>query len=68
MQGLTCLVLDDSFMNCKKAQELGWTAVHLLEPEDPEPPEKACKYQIRSLQELPKLFPDLFKTDPERGL
>jgi len=53
---------DDSYMNCKRAQELRWTTVHILEPEDPEPAVRACKYQIRSLEELRVIFPQFFKS------
>jgi pyrimidine and pyridine-specific 5'-nucleotidase len=53
---------DDSYMNCKRAQELGWTTVHILEPEDPEPAVRACKFQIRSLEELRVIFPQFFKS------
>jgi pyrimidine and pyridine-specific 5'-nucleotidase len=53
---------DDSYINCKRAQELGWTAVHILEPEDPEPAVRACKYQIRRLEELQAIFPLFFKS------
>lgn len=53
---------DDSHLNCRHAQARGWTTVHLLEPEDPEPATKAAKYQIRSLEELRDIFPQFFKT------
>jgi pyrimidine and pyridine-specific 5'-nucleotidase len=53
---------DDSHLNCRHAQARGWTAVHLLEPEDPEPQVRASKHQIRSLEELRNLFPQFFKT------
>ncbi|KAI9825057.1 MAG: hypothetical protein M1832_001376 [Thelocarpon impressellum] len=52
---------DDSFMNCREAHKLGWTAAHLLEPDDPEPPERASDHQIRSLDELRTLLPQFFK-------
>ncbi len=55
---------DDSYTNCKQAHALGWTAVHLLEPGDPEPATKAAKHQIRSLEELRHLFPRFFKSYP----
>jgi pyrimidine and pyridine-specific 5'-nucleotidase len=53
---------DDSALNCSKAEELGWTAVHLVEEGEPVPPQKACNYQIRHLEQLRTLFPQLFKT------
>jgi len=56
-----CYFVDDSFLNCKKAEELGWTTAHLVEEGEPEPAVKACKNQIRHLEELRALFPQLFK-------
>jgi pyrimidine and pyridine-specific 5'-nucleotidase len=53
---------DDSAQNCRKAEELGWTATHLVEEGEPLPEKKPCKYQIRHLEELRTLFPKLFKT------
>jgi pyrimidine and pyridine-specific 5'-nucleotidase len=58
-----CFFVDDSALNCQKAEELGWTAVHLLEPEDPDPEVKAAKYQVRGLEELRELFPQFFLPD-----
>lgn len=56
--------VDDSYLNCEKAYERGWTnTVHLVEPQVPNPPTKASKYQISSLKELPALFPELFKNE-----
>ena len=52
---------DDSHLNCRYAQQRGWTTVHLLEPEDPDPEVKAAKYQIRDLEELRDVFPEIFK-------
>ncbi|KAG9238844.1 HAD-like domain-containing protein [Amylocarpus encephaloides] len=57
-----CYFVDDSGLNCKKAEELGWTTSHLVEEGEPLPTEKICKYQIRHLDELRSLFPHLFKT------
>ena len=55
--------VDDSHLNCKHSFARGWTnSVHLVEPDVPGPAEKACKYQISSLNELPGLFPELMKT------
>ena len=56
--------VDDSHLNCKHAFARGWgNSVHLVEPDVPEPPEKACKYQISALKELLDLFPELLKDD-----
>ncbi|KAF2450932.1 pyrimidine 5-nucleotidase [Karstenula rhodostoma CBS 690.94] len=57
-----CYFVDDSFINTKAAQERGWHTAHLLDPEDPEPPTRAAKHQIRSLEELRDIFPHLFKS------
>jgi pyrimidine and pyridine-specific 5'-nucleotidase len=53
--------LDDSALNCRKAEELGWTSIHLVEEGEPLPTQKACKYQIRHLEDLRSLFPQFFK-------
>lgn len=52
---------DDSYLNCRKAEELGWTTAHLVEEGESSPAVKACKYQIRHLEELRALFPQFFK-------
>ncbi|EAW14195.1 putative pyrimidine 5'-nucleotidase [Aspergillus clavatus NRRL 1] len=57
-----CYFVDDSYLNCKHAAERGWTTVHLVEPMLPVPPVPASQYMIRSLEELRKLFPQLFKS------
>ncbi|KAN0104688.1 pyrimidine 5-nucleotidase [Hyaloscypha variabilis] len=56
-----CYFVDDSFLNCKKADELGWSVAHLVEEGEPLPATKACKYQIRHLEELRAVFPQVFK-------
>ena len=56
------LSLDDSYINCRAAHERGWNVAHLLDRNDPTPPQQAGKYQIRSLQELREVFPEVFKT------
>jgi len=56
-----CYFVDDSALNCRKAEELGWTTTHLVEEGEPLPTEKVCKYQIRHVQELRTLFPQFFK-------
>lgn len=53
---------DDSFLNCAKAQEFGWTVAHLVEEGLPTPKRQASQYQIKSLQELRKIFPQFFKS------
>ncbi|TGZ82991.1 pyrimidine 5-nucleotidase [Ascodesmis nigricans] len=57
-----CFFIDDSWGNCRAAEEFGWGNVVLkLEPEDPEPEKKPCKWEIKELRELRDLFPELFK-------
>ncbi|KAL8837235.1 MAG: hypothetical protein Q9170_002608 [Blastenia crenularia] len=60
-RGEECYFVDDSHLNCRHAQARGWTTAHLLEPELPEPPERAAKYQIRDLSELRSIFAQFFK-------
>ena len=55
-------VADDSYMNTKAAQALGWTAAHLVEPSQLLPATQACRYQIRSLEELRDIYPQFFQT------
>jgi pyrimidine and pyridine-specific 5'-nucleotidase len=56
------MVIDDSYINCKAAHERGWKVAHYLDESMPSPPQKAAEYQIRSLQELRKTFPEVFKS------
>ncbi|KAL8806327.1 MAG: hypothetical protein Q9223_004584 [Gallowayella weberi] len=60
--GIEDLFEDDSHLNCRHAQARGWTTAHLLEPDRPEPPEKASKYQIRDLESLRSIFPHFFRS------
>jgi pyrimidine and pyridine-specific 5'-nucleotidase len=53
---------DDSYINCEAAEKRGWKTAHLLDPSDPEPKKPASKYQIRSLEELRKIFPEVFNS------
>jgi pyrimidine and pyridine-specific 5'-nucleotidase len=54
--------VDDSFLNCKAAAARGWrNTAHLVEPEVPDPPQKACRYQISELKQVLDLFPELLK-------
>ncbi|KAH8592972.1 HAD-like domain-containing protein [Bisporella sp. PMI_857] len=57
-----CYFIDDSALNCAKAQELGWHTTHLVEAGDPLPTEMCCKYRARHLEDLRSLFPQFFKT------
>lgn len=56
-----CFFVDDSALNCREARKRGWTVVHKLEQEDPEPEVRAGTYQIRSLEELRGLLSQFFK-------
>ncbi|KAL2021968.1 hypothetical protein VTK56DRAFT_6387 [Thermocarpiscus australiensis] len=58
-----CFFVDDSYSNCKKAQELGWTVAHLVEEGVKPPRTPACKHQIRHLEDLRTVFPQFFKSD-----
>lgn len=55
-----CYFVDDSALNCRHADERGWTVVHKLEKEDPAPESKAGRYQIHDLEELRSIFPQFF--------
>ncbi|KAF2760631.1 pyrimidine 5-nucleotidase [Pseudovirgaria hyperparasitica] len=57
-----CFFVDDSFINCKAAKELGWTAAHLIDSTEPEPTTRASQYQINDLEELRDIYPQFFKS------
>ncbi|KAL9057091.1 MAG: hypothetical protein Q9162_002525 [Coniocarpon cinnabarinum] len=57
-----CYFVDDSALNCRAAQGLGWTTAHLVEMTEEPPKEPASRFQIRSLYELPNIFPQFFKS------
>lgn len=57
-----CYFVDDSYINCQKAQEIGWTTAHLVEETNRLPRTQASKYQIRHLEELRTIFPQFFKS------
>ena len=63
VQKTTLLICeDDSATNCRKSEALGWTAIHLVEDGESLPTRQACRYSVRSLEELRTLFPKFFKT------
>ncbi|EPE06138.1 pyrimidine nucleotidase [Ophiostoma piceae UAMH 11346] len=57
-----CFFVDDSYINCKAAKELGWTAAHLVEEGVAQPETPASQFQIKTLEELRAIYPQLFKT------
>lgn len=62
-----CYFVDDSLLNCRHASDRGWTVVHKLEEEDPEPGARGGKYQVRDLEELRAIFPQFFSKDVVAG-
>ncbi|KAK4697063.1 pyrimidine and pyridine-specific 5'-nucleotidase, partial [Lecanoromycetidae sp. Uapishka_2] len=56
-----CYFIDDSLLNCGHAKARGWTVVHKLELDDPDPVSPGGQYQIRDLEELRNIFPQFFK-------
>ncbi len=57
------MAADDSGVNAVGAEAMGWTAVHLVEASEQAPPTPVVEYQIRSLGELRRIFPHIFKND-----
>ncbi|KAG5974538.1 hypothetical protein E4U55_008171 [Claviceps digitariae] len=57
-----CYFVDDSYLNCTKAKEFGWTTVHLVEESLPLPDQPASQHQVRHLRELRGIFPQFFKS------
>lgn len=56
-----CFFVDDSALNCRAAEALGWTTVHMVEETESAPTSPASQYQVKSLHELRTLFPQFFK-------
>lgn len=53
-----CFFVDNSVQNCLAAQKRGWTVVHLCESSQQDlPVEEYVERRMRSLHELPGLFP-----------
>ena len=65
MSSEECYFVDDSALNCRHANERGWTVVHKLEEEDPGPERRAGRYQIRHLEGLRSIFPQFFAENTE---
>jgi len=55
-------LLDDSGLNAAAAKKYGWNTAHLVEPTATSPPEPVAHHQISNLQELRKVFPEVFKS------
>lgn len=53
-----CFFVDNSAQNCIAAQCRGWTAVHLCESPQGISMGEDVEYRVRSLHELPGLFPE----------
>jgi pyrimidine and pyridine-specific 5'-nucleotidase len=54
-----CFFVDNSVQNCVAAQNRGWTVVHLWESSQDLSKGKLVEHLVRSLHELPGLFPEL---------
>jgi pyrimidine and pyridine-specific 5'-nucleotidase len=54
--------LDDSGLNAAAAKKYGWNTAHLVEPTAKSPPEPVAHHQISNLEELRKVFPEVFKS------
>ena len=53
---------DDSGLNAAAAKKYGWNTAHLVEPTATSPPEPVGHHQISNLEELRKVFPEVFKS------
>lgn len=58
----TNIVPDDSALNAGAAKTYGWKTAHLVEPTATPPPEPVSQHQISNLEELRKIFPEIFKS------
>ena len=59
-----CYFIDDSALNCRAAKARGWTSVHKIERDDPEPKSPpAGTYCVRGLEMLRDLFPQFWKAE-----
>ena len=53
---------DDSGLNAAAAKKYGWNTAHLVEPTATSPPEPVGHHQISNLEELRKVFPEVFRS------
>jgi len=60
-----CYFVDDSYINCKAAKELGWNTAHLVEEGVKAPRTPASQFQISHIVELRSIFPQFFKSSTE---
>lgn len=60
--GLANPFLDDSALNAAAATKYGWKTAHLVEPDAKSPPSPVAQHQISNLEELRKIFPEVFKS------
>ncbi|VVT53621.1 uncharacterized protein SAPINGB_P003666 [Magnusiomyces paraingens] len=60
-----CLYVDDSYLNVESAVKYGWTSgsVQYVDPDDPLPDPPAGTHVLRSLLDLPVVFPEIFILD-----
>jgi pyrimidine and pyridine-specific 5'-nucleotidase len=61
-RAILIIILDDSGLNAAAAKRYGWNTAHLVEPTATSPPEPVAHHQISNLEELRKVFPEVFKS------
>lgn len=59
------LYVDDAYLNVESAVEYGWTSgsVQYVDPDDPLPEKPAGTHVVRSILDLPVIFPQIFLLD-----
>ena len=55
-----CFFVDDSSANVEMASKVGWTAVHVVE--DPAENSSCGRFRIHSINDLPLVMPELWKS------
>ena len=64
-----CYFVDDSALNAAGGKEFGWKTAHLVEKGlSKPPPEPVADFEIGTLYDLPKVFPELFKGEVDSEL
>lgn len=58
-----CFFVDDSALNCRAAEALGWTVAHYVEQQEEAPAteNRPSRYQVRQLRDLQDIWPQFFK-------